>query len=165
MKQSFVLSLIMALCSMFCCTPSLFAQRQGTDEYFKLGPDSLPQEGVPHGKVEGPFVLPSKVFEGTQHTYWTYVPAQYDPEKPASLMIFQDGHAFLNENGSARTTNVIDNLTFRREIPVMITVFINPGRRPDQEEPNGRQWEMAQPIEVKNTTHWMTATLESLLMS
>ncbi len=117
-----------------------FAQREGTDEFYKLGPDSLKQEGVPTGKVEGPFTLPSKVFEGTQHTYWTYVPAQYDPEKPASLMIFQDGHAFLNETGSARATNVIDNLTFRREIPVMISVFINPGRRPDQPEPNAKQW-------------------------
>jgi len=31
---------------------------------------------------------------GTQHTYWVYVPQQYDPSVPASLMIFQDGQAF-----------------------------------------------------------------------
>ncbi len=55
-------------------------------------------------------------------------------------MIFNDGHAFLNEEGSARMTNVIDNLTFRREIPVMISVYINPGRRPDQAEPDARNW-------------------------
>ncbi len=42
----------------------------GSDDFFKLGPDSLKQEGVPHGEVRGPFTLPSKVFEGTQHTYW-----------------------------------------------------------------------------------------------
>jgi hypothetical protein len=30
----------------------------------------------------------------------------------------------------------MDNLIYRREIPVMIGVFINPGRRPDQPEPN-----------------------------
>jgi enterochelin esterase family protein len=117
-----------------------FGQQRGNDDFFKLGPDSMRQEGVPHGEVNGPHVLPSKVFEGTQHTYWVYVPAQYDPAKPCSLMIFQDGHAFLDENGSARATNVIDNLTHRREIPVMISVYINPGRRPDQQEPNGRQW-------------------------
>ncbi len=29
----------------------------------------------------------------------------------------------------------MDNLIYRREIPVMIGVFINPGRRPDQPEP------------------------------
>ncbi len=119
---------------------NLRAQRPGSDDFFKLGPDSLKQEGVPHGEVRGPFTLPSKVFEGTQHTYWVYVPAQYDRDKPCALMIFNDGHAFLNEEGSARMTNVIDNLTFRREIPVMISVYINPGRRPDQVEPDARNW-------------------------
>ena len=34
-----------------------------------------------------------------------------------------------------RAQNVMDNLIYRREIPVMIGVFINPGRRPDQPEP------------------------------
>ncbi len=121
---------------------SLRAQERptGNDDFYELGPDSLRHDDVPHGEVKGPFELPSVVFEGTQHTYWVYVPAQYDPETPCSLMIFNDGHAFLNEEGSARTTNVIDNLTHRREIPVMITVFINPGRRPDQPEPSAREW-------------------------
>lgn len=117
-----------------------WSQQQGNDDFFKLGPDSLKQDGVPHGEVSGPHTLPCKVWEGTQHTYWVYVPAQYDPAKPCSIMIFQDGHAFLDENGSARATNVIDNLTHRREIPVMITVFINPGRRPDQPDGSAKQW-------------------------
>ncbi len=116
------------------------AQSNGNDDYFKLGPDSLRQEGVPHGEVKGPFTLPSEAYEGTQHTYWVYVPAQYDPEKACSLMIFNDGHAFLAEEGSARATNVIDNLVFRREIPAMIAVFINPGRRPDQPEATSSEW-------------------------
>ena len=103
---------------------------------YRLGPDSLPQEGVPKGEIRGPYVLPSKVFPGTQHTYWVYVPAQYDPAVPASLMIFQDGQAFMDPNGDLRAQNVMDNLIYRREIPVMIGVFINPGRRPDQPEPS-----------------------------
>src|SRR5580698_5329199 len=56
---------------------------------YHLGPDSLPQEGVPKGEIRGPYTLPSNVYPGTQHTYWIYVPAQYDPAAPASLMIFQ----------------------------------------------------------------------------
>jgi enterochelin esterase-like enzyme len=112
----------------------------GEDDYYKLGPDSLEQEGVPHGKIEGPFTIPSQAYPGTQHTYWVYVPAQYDAEKPASLMIFNDGHAFMGTQGSIRATYVIDNLTWRREIPVMIAVFINPGRRPDQPEPDDKEW-------------------------
>jgi enterochelin esterase-like enzyme len=117
-----------------------FAQRPGSDDFFELGPDSQQHEGVPHGEVRGPFTLPSEAYPGTQHTYWVYVPAQYDAEKPASLMVFQDGHAFLDAEGSARATNVIDNLTHRREIPVMLAVFINPGRTPEQREASGSEW-------------------------
>jgi enterochelin esterase family protein len=103
---------------------------------YRLGPDSMAQEGVPKGEIRGPFTLPSNVYPGTQHTYWVYVPAQYDPAMPASLMVFQDGQAFKDEKGDLRAQNVMDNLIYRREIPVMIGVFINPGRRPDQVEPS-----------------------------
>ena len=50
-------------------------------------------------------------------------------------MIYQDGQAFKDENGDLRAQNVMDNLIYRREIPVMIGVFINPGRTPEQPEP------------------------------
>lgn len=110
------------------------------DSQYRLGPDSLPQEGVPRGEIRGPFTLPSEVYPGTQHTYWIYVPAQYDPARSAALMVFQDGQAFKNETGDIRAQNVMDNLIYRREIPVMIGVFINPGRRPDQPEPTPQNW-------------------------
>src|ERR1700741_1778355 len=103
---------------------------------YRLGPDSLPQEGVPKGDIRGPYTLACKVYPGTQHTYWVYVPAQYDPSVPTALMVYQDGQAFKDENGDIRAQNVMDNLIYRREIPVMIGVFINPGRRPDQPEPS-----------------------------
>src|SRR6266571_4787373 len=61
---------------------------------YRLGPDSLPQDGVPQGEIRGPYTLPSKVYPGTQHTYWAYVPAQYDPAIPSALMVYQDGQAF-----------------------------------------------------------------------
>ncbi|QVL34624.1 esterase family protein [Telmatocola sphagniphila] len=113
---------------------------QNLDSFYKLGPDSLETEGVPHGKISGPFKVECKVYPGTAHTYWVYVPAQYDPAKPASLMIFNDGQAFMNEKGDIRAQNVMDNLIHRREIPVMIGVFINPGKKPEQPEANPREW-------------------------
>jgi enterochelin esterase-like enzyme len=106
------------------------------DSQYRLGPDSMPQEGVPKGEIRGPYTLPSKAYPGTQHTYWVYIPAQYDPAAPASLMVFQDGQAFKDEKGEMRAQNVMDNLIYRREIPVMIGVFINPGRTPEQPEPS-----------------------------
>jgi enterochelin esterase-like enzyme len=116
------------------------ASTPNPDSQYRLGPDSLPQEGVPRGEIRGPFTLPSRAYPGTQHTYWVYVPAQYDPAAPAALMVFQDGQAFKDEKGDMRAQNVMDNLIYRREIPVMIGVFINPGRRPDQPEPTPKNW-------------------------
>src|SRR5215471_17709929 len=135
---------ILALMAAIAAARILSAQAQpegpNPDTFYHLGPDSLPQEGVPKGEIRGPFVLPSEAYPGTQHTYWVYVPAQYDPAVPASLMIFQDGQAFMNPEADIRAQNVMDNLIHRREIPVMIGVFINPGRRPDQPEPTLREW-------------------------
>ncbi len=113
---------------------------QGLDSFYKLGPDSMEQDGVPHGKMVGPLSVACRVYPGTSHTYWVYVPAQYDATKPASLMIFNDGQAFKNDKGDARAQNVIDNLIHRREIPVMLGVFINPGRTPEQPEPTPKDW-------------------------
>jgi enterochelin esterase family protein len=116
------------------------AETPNTDIYYRLAPDALPQDGVPKGEIRGPFTLPSQAYPGTQHTYWIYVPAQYDPATPASLMIYNDGQAFMAPEGDIRAQVVMDNLIYRREIPVMIGVFINPGRRPDQPEPIPSNW-------------------------
>ena len=116
------------------------AMGENTDVYYKIGPDSLPQDGVPKGEIKGPFVIPSEAYPGTQHTYWVYVPAQYDPSKPTALMVLNDGQAMMFAEGDVRAQNVFDNLIYRREIPVMIGVFINPGRTPQQPEPHPKNW-------------------------
>jgi enterochelin esterase family protein len=135
------------LASTFALTLSLAAlgygqtdQTPNPDIHYHLGPDSLPEDGVPKGELRGPFTLPSQAYPGTQHTYWVYVPAQYDPSTPASLMVFNDGQAFIAPDGDLRAYNVLDNLIYRREIPVMLAVFINPGRTSEQPEPNPREW-------------------------
>ena len=110
------------------------------DAFYQLTADSKPMEGVPQGKFSEAKIIPSDVFPGTQHTYWVYVPAQYDPTKPTAVMVFNDGQAMMAEPGDVQAHRVMDNLIFRREIPVMLGVFINPGRRPDQPEPTPRDW-------------------------
>ena len=112
----------------------------GEDAFYKLGPDSLPQEGVPHGKLLGPMHLPSQVFSNYTHTYWIYVPAQYDPRQPAGLLVFQDGSAMIATNGDVRVPTVLDNLIWRREMPVVITVFISPAITAGQPEPSPSSW-------------------------
>jgi enterochelin esterase-like enzyme len=97
------------------------------DAFYTLGPDSLPREGVPKGEVLGPIKLPSKAFAGVEHSYWVYVPAQYDGSREASLMVFNDGATYLRADGSYRAQNVLDNLIYRGDIPMMIGAFIDPG--------------------------------------
>jgi enterochelin esterase-like enzyme len=94
-------------------------------------PSSYEQPDVPQGKMSDKLVHTSKVYDGMQSDYWIYVPAQYDPAKPAALMIWQDGQGHIARNGP-RTLNVLDNLTYQKRIPVMISVFISPGKIGDK---------------------------------
>ena len=80
-------------------TPPRRASRDSAnsnDVFYTLGPDSRPRDGVPKGRYTEAKVIPSNVFPGTQHTYWVYVPAQYDPAIPAAVMIFMPSIALAN---------------------------------------------------------------------
>ena len=99
------------------------------DDY-TYGPDSSPQSGVPKGKVTQFKWDKSKVYEGTERDCWLYVPAQYDGTTPACVMVFQDGGSYVSEKGQFRVPVVFDNLIHKKEMPVTIGIFINPGSIP-----------------------------------
>ncbi|MCK5746130.1 MAG: hypothetical protein KAH44_07930, partial [Oricola sp.] len=109
-------------------------------------PDSYAQPGVPQGELSEKMVYVSKkIYPGMETSYWVYAPAQYDPSKPAALMIWQDGNRLIGRPGEelwdggdnedscilcpslVRIFEVTDNLTHRKEIPVMIHLFVQPG--------------------------------------
>ncbi len=92
-----------------------------------FGPLSYLQPGVPSGKLSEKMIHTSKIYEGMKSEYWIYVPAQYDANTPAAVMVFQDGGGYINRDGNNPTLNVIDNLIAQKKIPVMICIFINPG--------------------------------------
>jgi enterochelin esterase-like enzyme len=115
--------------SLHLLTPSYFA----ADEDYVPGPEATRREGVLAGVVSE-YSWNSTLFPGTERNYWIYVPAQYTPDKPAALMVFQDGEGFLKENGSFRAAAVFDNLIAAGEMPVTIGVFINPGQVPAARE-------------------------------
>ena len=99
-------------------------------EPYKHGPDSERQDGVPQGKVTK-HTWKSKIFEGTTRDYYLYVPAQYDGNTPAAVMVFQDGHTYVGEKGDFRVPVVFDNLIHKQEMPVTIAILINPGHKGD----------------------------------
>lgn len=102
------------------------------DEEYRLGPDSQPQEGVPRGQVIERVHAESRVFPGTIRRYWVYVPAQYEAAAPAAVMVFQDGHAYVDPKGQFRATIVMDNLIHAGAMPVAIGVFVDPGHKKPQ---------------------------------
>src|SRR5581483_8102311 len=118
MRQNrFMKSLFSRLwCAAFLVTTiSAFA----ADDYVP-GPDSKPQPGVPKGTIFKFAFENSKIFPGTRHDCWVYVPAEYKADKPACVYVGQDGVRF-------DATNVFDNLIYKRQMPVTIGVFIMPG--------------------------------------
>jgi len=83
--------------------------------------DAPPTADVPKGEVTKYTFDRSKVFPGTTRDYWVYVPKQYDPAKPACVHVNQDG---IQNNAPA----VFDRLIHAQEMPIVIGVFVTPGR-------------------------------------
>ncbi|MBV9761576.1 MAG: SMP-30/gluconolactonase/LRE family protein [Acidobacteriaceae bacterium] len=95
---------------------------------YRLGPDSMRRENVPHGNVEKfSWISKGGIYPGIARDYWVYVPAQYSAAKPACLLVVQDGAGAINETGEWRYPIVLDNLIAQGAIPVTIGVFVNPG--------------------------------------
>ena len=117
---------LFALSLLACLSPACAG-----DDY-KLGPDSMAQQGVPRGEITKQR-WSSKVFPGTERDYWVYLPKQYEPAKSACVMVFQDGGNYVNTNGQFRVPIVFDNLIAKKEMPVTIGIFINPGEVPAAE--------------------------------
>ncbi len=94
----------------------------GQLEVYETHPDARERPGVPKGKLTQMPPWHSKIFAGTTRDWWVYVPAQYVPENPAAVMVFQDG------NGARQyVVPVLDNLIAKGDIPVMVGIFLEPG--------------------------------------
>ena len=94
----------------------------GQLEVYETHPDARERAGVPKGTVKQMSPWTSKIFAGTTRDWWVYVPAQYDGANPAAVMVFQDG-------ATARqyVVPVLDNLIAKRDIPVTVGIFVEPG--------------------------------------
>jgi enterochelin esterase family protein len=116
-----------ALMSVLSLGVAFAADEPATRQKYTLTADSLPQPGVPRGRLEGPFEFHSRVFAGTVRRYWIFVPAQYSSRTPANVLVFQDGQRATAPNGSLRVPQVMENLIHKHEMPVTLGIFITPG--------------------------------------
>jgi enterochelin esterase-like enzyme len=94
----------------------------GQLEVYETHPDSREQPGVPKGTVKQMPAWESRIFNGTTRDWWVYVPAQYTDASPAAVMVFQDGSGYKDY-----VPTVFDNLIAKRDMPVTVGVFIQPG--------------------------------------
>jgi enterochelin esterase family protein len=94
----------------------------GEFEAYKAHPDSLPNPSVPKGQLKQMPKWESTVFAGTVRDWWVYVPAQYKDDRPACVMVFQDGGGYKDF-----VPTVFDNLIAKGEMPVTVGIFIQPG--------------------------------------
>jgi enterochelin esterase family protein len=93
------------------------------------GADSKEKPGVPKGEIIEFEFANSKVFPDTKRKIHLYIPANHDTKKETALMVFQDGHAYVNPKGDFRITTVFDNLIAAGEMPPVIGIFIDPGNK------------------------------------
>ena len=75
---------------------------------------------MPKGEILQFTFEKSKIFPGTTRDYWIYVPVQYRADTPACVYVQQDGIRF-------EAPTVFDNLINRKELPIIIAVFVAPG--------------------------------------
>lgn len=108
---------------------------------YEYGPDSVVRQGVPSGRIVESVWRQSEIYPGTSRRFWVHVPAQYDPAVPADLLVFQDGWYYLDPAGDLRAGIVLDNLLHDGDIPVTISVFVDPGVFEGAAEPKNRNTE------------------------
>jgi len=110
-------------------TPSPAPQPKGTIYEPQLPPlsndypataDSKTQPGVPVGKTFKFTLDDSKIFPDTTRTITVYIPAAYNPKKPACLYV---GFNSLGYDAPI----VFDNLISQHAIPVIIGIGVAPG--------------------------------------
>ena len=91
------------------------------------GDDSYPQDGVPQGQLSDELFHESATYRGWKVSYWVYASPGVDPGKASAVMVWQDGHRFLERERRSRIQTVVENLVHKKRIPPMVLVLIAPG--------------------------------------
>ena len=88
--------------------------------------ESYEQEGVPKGKLSEMMVHESAVYHGWKVSWWMYASPGVKADTPAPVMIWADGHRFLQRDTRARLFPLTENLIQSKKIPPMVHVLISP---------------------------------------
>lgn len=101
-------------------------------EHYPRAPESERAKDIPEGRTERFSWDQSRIFPGTSRTVTVYIPHAYKAGEEACLMVWQDGSRHADPEGGMRVCTVFDHLIHRKEMPVTIGVFVDPGRKAGQ---------------------------------
>jgi enterochelin esterase-like enzyme len=107
----------------------------GSNNLPAFGPDSYAKPGVPQGKLTGPIEVPGKIYPNVKTNVWFYVPAQWDGVTPLAVQVWGDAQFYTGPRpGEWRVLETLDNLTAQKRIPLMVSIFVQPGTGPDRNQ-------------------------------
>ena len=102
-------------------------------------PEAYPTKGIARGKVLTVKDWRCESYPDTVRRMWIYVPHEIPRNSELSLIQFNDGYIYLDENGPVRAAAVLDSLHAAGDIEPTVGVFIWPGR-PTEINPNAEEW-------------------------
>ena len=123
---------LLALAALLAPSPARAWQDPDWDKDYVLSPTSTERaDGVEPGSTRMLVHRSSGVFPGTVRRVWIHLPAESILKKVGdeglAVMVFQDGHAYVDEQGQFRAPIVLDNLVHAGKIPPLAAIFIDPG--------------------------------------
>lgn len=78
---------------------------------------------APKGTIRDFTFSASRIFPGTRRNGSVFIPAQYDPARPACVYVRQDGY-------NRAEKSFLESLIAARDMPVTVGVFVRPGELP-----------------------------------
>ncbi len=123
---------LLTLAALLAPSPARGWQDPDWDKDYVLESTSTARSaGVEPGSTRMLVHKSSAVFPGTVRRVWIHLPAESILKKVGdeglAVMVFQDGHAYVDEQGQFRAPIVLDNLVHAGKIPPLAAIFIDPG--------------------------------------
>ena len=125
-------ALVLGLLTLLAPRPAIAWQDPDWDKDYVLSATSTARaEGVAAGSTRLLVHKSTGTFPGTVRRVWIHLPAESILKRVGdeglAVMVFQDGHAYVDEQGQFRAPIVLDNLVHAGKIPPLAAIFIDPG--------------------------------------
>ena len=131
MRVPLPLRILLALVAIVVAAPARAQDVDHDKDYVLSATSTARGEGVPAGTTRLVVHTSEGAFPGTMRRVWIHLPAESILKKVGdeglAVMVFQDGHAYVDEQGQFRVPIVLDNLVHAGRIPALAAIFVDPG--------------------------------------